>query len=233
MLSTRLLLAAALLTAVAVVVFWIWPDLDLTVAGWLYQGDNRFLLSHGKVWVFYDEVIRPAFRVGLVGLALWALWLLWRRADRRPVMLRRIAFVVLAILLGPVLVVDTGFKSNSGRARPSDVMEFAGERTYSPPLVFSDQCERNCSFVSGDAAAAFATLALALLAVRRRALWISLSVAFGLAIGGLRIAVGGHFLSDVIFAGLIVAVVTALCYRFVLEGRAPPAKEGVGDQLRA
>lgn len=223
MLSSRILLVTAILSLIAAALFIAWPALDVEVASRLYIGDNRFILSHGKIWVFYDEYIRPALRYLLIALALWTLWLLWRRPARRPTYVRRVAFVVAVILIGPILIVEAGLKSHSGRARPGDIVEFAGDKTYTPPWVFTDQCDTNCSFVSGDAAAAFASLALALLAVRRRGLWIAASVLFGLAIGALRMSVGGHFFSDVIFAGLIVAAVTALSYRFILEGRDPPS----------
>jgi lipid A 4'-phosphatase len=232
-LSTRLLLWTAVLAAAACVLFLTWPELDLWVADWFYLGDNRFLLSHGKAWFYYKEIVRPAFRFLLAALAVWALWVLWRDPAQRRTNLRRIAVVLLVALLGPVLVVEAGLKSHSGRARPSDISQFGGAKTYSPPLVMSDQCERNCSFVSGDAAAAFASLALAVLALRRRGLWIAVAIFAGLAIGAVRMGGGKHFLSDVVFAGLVVTAITALCYRFLLEGRGPPAYGRDADQREA
>lgn len=102
--------------------------------------------------------------LGALGLGLWS----WRL--RRPVLgidPRRAAFVVLALALGPGLVVNAVLKEHVGRARPAQLETFGGEASFSPAWTLSDQCAENCSFVSGDVAAAAAMLAPALLVAAR------------------------------------------------------------------
>ncbi|MGH7125190.1 MAG: phosphatase PAP2 family protein, partial [Stellaceae bacterium] len=67
-------------------------------------------------------------------------------------------------------------------------------------------CERNCSFVSGHAAAGFGLVAFSFLTLdrRRRRVLRAGAVAAGSLIGLARMAQGAHFLSDVVFAGLVV-----------------------------
>ena len=69
--------------------------------------------------------------------------------------------------------------------------------------MYADQCVNNCSFVGGEAAAMFALFfALALLATGpRRNRLILLGLAAGALAGFIRMAQGGHFLSDIVFAG--------------------------------
>ena len=67
----------------------------------------------------------------------------------------KVYYLLTSLLLGPGLVVESFLKTFSGRARPKEIIEFGGEATFSSALVFSDQCLRNCSFVSGHAAIAF------------------------------------------------------------------------------
>ena len=70
-------------------------------------------------------------------------------------------FLLACLLLGPGLLVNTIIKDNSvGRARPVQVQEFAGEKTFTPAFAYSGQCQRNCSFVSGHAAMGFYFIAL-------------------------------------------------------------------------
>ena len=85
-------------------------------------------------------------------------------------------------------------------------------------------CPKNCSFVSGEASAGFAVLAIAVLAP---AAWrlpaIALALGFGVFVGVLRVAAGGHFTSDVVFAGVLTALGGVAAARTDLSLAARPA----------
>ena len=125
---------------------------------------------------------------------------------------RRVAYVLVCLLVGPGLLVNVVLKDQWGRARPSQVTEFGGTRTFTPALSLSDQCPRNCSFVSGEASLGFWWLAFGFLAApgRRRRLVVAAGLGMGTFMGVLRVAGGGHFLSDAIFAGLLTITVCAI-----------------------
>ncbi len=199
------------------------------VSALFYQGDNRFVLTDNLAYRHFNDWIRPALKAG-AGLALaWAVWRMTTRPAFRRDYMRRLVYLVLVFGIGPGLIVDAGLKSHWGRARPKKVVEFGGENAYSPPFVAADQCSRNCSFVSGDASVAFALVAFALMAQRRRGLWLAAALALGSVIGGLRVALGAHFLSDAIFAGVISVTVAAACFWLFFErplaARPPPPEE--------
>src|SRR6185369_16911423 len=103
---------------------------------------------------------------------------------------RGMAFVVLALALGPGLLANVVLKDNWGRARPAHVVEFGGKSRFTPPLLVADQCGHNCAFVAGDAAAGFFLLSFALLARRRRALAIAGALGIGAALGVVRVVQG-------------------------------------------
>ena len=110
-------------------------------------------------------------------------------------------------------MVNTLLKDNWGRPRPSTIVEFSGPNHYVPPLLPSDQCPENCSFPSGHAALGFWLVAFAFLAPpRRRRPAMVAALVFGGLVGLVRIAQGGHFLSDVIFSGVIVVGLTRWLY---------------------
>ena len=123
----------------------------------------------------------------------------------------RVAALLLVVLaIGPGLIVNGILKEHWGRARPRDVVEFGGDHRFTPAIVISDQCERNCSFTAGHPSAGFALAALgyAYMSRRRRCAVIAAATGFGLLVGLARVAVGGHFLSDVLFSGFIVIGLT-------------------------
>lgn len=205
----------ALLTVLASLLFLGWPGIDLAVSGWFYEGQGRFA-GASQWWI--RAVYRGTPIVGWAGflLACWWAWRHWRGAPGVGVRRGRRGFALaLVLLLGVGAVVHGVFKEQWGRARPVHVTEFGGNRTFTPAWVMSPACETNCSFVSGHAATGFVWMAVGLMgapAVRRR--WWRVGMLAGAGVGLVRIMQGGHFLSDVVFAGLAVWG-TALAVRAV------------------
>lgn len=216
----RPLAAVGVLAAVSAVVFLAFPDIDLAVSARFIRDDGKFLLRGSAISDFIDLYVRPGLRFALVAFVLYGGWRLFGPRAQRLRSFRPLVFVVLALAIGPGLLVNAVLKEHWGRARPVAVAEFGGDKMFTPALVIADQCRGNCSFVSGDASAAFATLALALLARRRRVLWTGAALAFGCAASAQRVMNGSHFLSDVVFAALITVATVLLCYRWIIEGRA-------------
>ena len=210
--GTRTLTAAAGflgLAALLGLVFLFVPDLDLAFTGLFYSPVAGFT-QNGAVWerVLYESVD------WIVGLSVvGSLGVLLLEAFRRGPFRRRgrVAALLLVVLaLGPGLVVNGILKEHWGRARPRDVVQFGGDRKFTPALVIADQCERNCSFSAGHPSAGFALAAIgyAYVSRRRRLIVIAVATAFGLVVGLARVVAGAHFLSDVLFSGVIVLGLT-------------------------
>jgi lipid A 4'-phosphatase len=92
-----------------------------------------------------------------------------------------------------------------GRARPGDILELDGKEDFTPWFQISDACANNCSFVSGDASVGFAVIVLYFLSKKMVFFWLSLFCGFG--IGLIRIMEGGHFVSDIVIAALVLYLV--------------------------
>jgi membrane-associated phospholipid phosphatase len=129
------------------------------------------------------------------------------------------------LVIGPGILTNTVLKDNWGRARPHQISEFGGTRSFTPAPLPADQCVKNCSFVSGHAALGFSLVAFALLlpAGRRRDQVIGAALALGAVIGLGRIVAGHHFLSDVVDAGLLVVATSWLLHRWLVvhDGATP------------
>ena len=196
--------------AVACIVFSAWPALDLRVAALFFRADGSFV-GHDYAWVraIYDAVPWFGRATGLAALPVALL--LWRRPRwAGGGWWRRMLTLGLAMWLGTGFLVNGALKEGWGRARPAAMAEFGGSAQFTPALRPAKQCRTNCSFVSGHSATGFALLAVGLLgapATRRR--WLLIGAAAGLLVGGVRMAQGGHFLSDVLFSGLFLWLTSA------------------------
>lgn len=132
---------------------------------------------------------------------------------------RKVAYLLLVVLIGAGLIVNAGFKNNFGRARPRDVAEFGGTREFTPAFVPSQQCDTNCSFSSGDSAGAFFSLAL-VMAFRRRRNWMIAAVALGAIVSFGRIAAGAHFFSDTVVSFFVMLLMADALYYYVVLNQA-------------
>jgi len=202
-------------------IFFFVPGLDLEFSNFFYTPGSGFDIasrSSARALPFLPW-LTAAFITG-------AGWLLIRniadsrrrrQAIYRSGSTRRILFLLLTLALGPGLLINGVLKIQSGRARPIRVQAFGGDRAFTPAFSLADQCDGNCSFVSGDAAMGYFLLAFLFIA-RKRRLAIALSAyAAGSAIGLVRIAQGAHFLSDVIFAGFFTFLVAWILYLLILR----------------
>ncbi|MBI3445339.1 MAG: phosphatase PAP2 family protein [Magnetospirillum sp.] len=203
----------------------VFPEIDLGAARLFFDpiGHGFPFRSH-PLGEFARKTV-PVILFALAALvALAGLAAALRKRDVAGISPRMAAFVVASLALGPGLVVNTILKDHWGRARPSTIAEFtppaqqASAFHYTLPLMPSDQCQDNCSFPSGHAALGFWTLSFALLAPpRRRRKAVTAALGFGLLMGLVRMAQGGHFLSDVAFSGIIVVGLTLWLHRTIVD----------------
>jgi membrane-associated phospholipid phosphatase len=201
------------LTVLFGLVFAIWPQIDLSEARRFFVM-GRFAGSgstaRGLRWILY---LLPT--LSLAGAAL--LWLRGRLAGRK------LLFLVLSMALGPGLLVNVGLKDHWHRPRPVQTVDFGGSYAFRPWYRPDGGCIRNCSFVSGEASAAAWLMAPASLTppqVRPIAMGAALAIA---AISGqTRMAFGGHYLSDVVFAILLTLLVCQDLHRRLLQPKQDP-----------
>ena len=220
---TRLFLALAAPLAMCLVVLAVRPHYDLDVAslfyvGHLSGGPGRFV-GQTPAGIALRYVLWAIPFILLGGLLL-ATGLARAGLLRRGPTLRSATFLVLTIALGPGLIVHTAIKEHAHRPRPTMVTDFGGADRFRPFLRFDGACRGDCSFPSGEAALASWTLAPASLAPPPwRAAALGAAVALTAATAVWRMALGGHFLSDVCGAALIVILVVLGCRALLI--RAP------------
>jgi lipid A 4'-phosphatase len=205
------LLILLVLIGVTTPIFWL-TDLDLQVAALFYRSGNGnpnvWLWHHG--WLF-DNLFRYA-TVFTVSIAVAALLIAlsgyaWQalRPWQKPAF-----FIVLVIALGPGLVVNLVFKNHWGRPRPVHISEFGGQYAYVPPLKIGNSPDK--SFPCGHCSVGFMFFALYFLSLKRKTIYFMLTMLFALMMALTRMAAGGHFISDFLWSGYLVFLVSWLIY---------------------
>lgn len=223
--TRKLLYGAIALLAVASAVLALAPDLDLAVSRRFWaEGQGFWLSSYGWAAFLRRVSMWPTIAIGIAALVSLIQHVL-APATRQFMPARAALFLTLTITAGPVVLVNGLLKEHWERARPVHVTEFGGPWRFTPWWQPGDgtQCHTNCSFISGESSGAAWLAAPALLAppaVRPAAL--AAVAVYTVAISALRIAFGGHFLSDTLLAVLATLLIVAAAYhRLVRPPRAP------------
>jgi lipid A 4'-phosphatase len=216
------LVMAGVATAVISAILIASPALDRSVSGNFYVPGIGFGGKPGS-WVnivrWFGIYVNWLIVAGFI--AAYAAKLL-PKVQWRGISWADLKFLTVAWVLGPGLVVNGILKSFWGRARPIQTDWFGGAWPYSPPWLPVNHCAKNCSFVSGEAAASFCLIALAFVVPRQyRALTALAAVLFAVAIGWARIAAGGHYLSDVVIAWGLVLMTTLVARQIYPEDAGP------------
>jgi lipid A 4'-phosphatase len=203
------------LLGIVVAVLALMPAIDITVSSWFWDPAHRVFVA--RVWppAEWVRLSMPRY-MGVVVIAIAALWAAgeWAGQVFLGVSRRVAVFLLASLAIGPGVIVNLMLKPWWGRPRPSTILEFGGANGYVPPMVVSNACSGNCSFPSGHAALGFWLVSFALLAPPRwRISAIAIATFAGALVGAVRIAQGGHFLSDVVFSGLITISVNVWLYR--------------------
>lgn len=228
-----------LATAAIIVLFRVFPEIDLWFQSLFWTKADGFFLKNSDFAIFFYKGIRWATPVVGGILAVVILHGLFGSKPRTKRWLRPSLATLATIAIGAGLIVNVMLKDQWGRARPSQIVEFGGVMQFTPPFALAEQCVRNCSFVAGHPSMVFALFGLALFATRYRGLAL-VAVALGGALAGLgRIMQGGHFLSDVIFSGVVMFVTAWVIHRIVIAlpldrplpraGASPGARRAMGE----
>lgn len=223
------ILASFLLSSLLLAAF---SGIDLRISGLFF--DHGFYMA-GQAWTGWLHRAVPYFiaasMVSVLGICIFN-----RLFQRRLLSIdgRKVAYLFLVLILGAGLVVNVALKDHFGRARPRDVVEFGGIHSYTPAFVIAHECDRNCSFASGDAAGAFLSLAL-ILAVGRNRAAATAGVGFGVLVSAARIASGAHFFSDTVVSFFVMLILAdALHYLMFrpVAGAQAPARARAGATVR-
>jgi lipid A 4'-phosphatase len=225
------IMQAALFILAVSLVFLAYPGIDIWFSTLFYHPDVGFPMNRLGAFVALRSLTEILLISAVIILIAAVVIKLLRPTRPTPIRPCDIVFLLTTLALGPGLIVNAFFKEFWGRPRPSTVDLFGGEAPFVGIWQISDSCASNCSFVSGEAAAAMWLVAVAIVAPgrwRKPALILAVVLAVLLSLN--RIAFGRHFLSDVLLAWGLTLLVVAVIHRIVVEH--PPTRLA-NDHLEA
>jgi lipid A 4'-phosphatase len=224
--SSRRSAVALGVTAACAAVTAVNPNLDLAAAKLFYAEYGGFVGNRYAVLGWIRQVFITVFVVccvvALTGLVITR----YHMRTWLGLVFTQWLFIGICMGMGPGIVSNLAFKDHWGRARPSQITEFGGTKLFTPAFIPSNQCNRNCSFVSGEASSVFVVFFAAAFVFRRKAMALVLcGITAGVIAGLVRMSQGAHFITDVVFAGVFMAL-TAAVVNYMFEAVAAAGKTG-------
>ena len=186
------------------------PSLDIYVSTLFYYGNSQFLIqSYYFISILFRDILLP-----LILLYLLILPIVGRYTKIEKIFfgyrfsIKEIFLLWASQIICVLIFVNLVLKNIWGRARPNDVLHLGGKESFSPWYEISNACETNCSFVSGDASVGFSIIILYL--ITKNIFFLYVSFFAGFVLGLIRIMAGGHFLSDIFFAGFFIVILNLI-----------------------
>ncbi len=189
-------------------------DIDIFISSLFYDGKQSFLIqSYFWISILSRKIFLPLLVLYIIIFPFISMYLPVKKIYLSyKFSIKDVVFVFFTFVFNLVFIVNYVLKANWGRVRPNEILQLGGKENFTAWYEYSSICNTNCSFVSGDASVGFSLIALFFITKNKFFLWFSLFV--GLFLGSIRIMEGGHFVSDILFAGLLIYVLSFVQFYF-------------------
>ena len=199
---------------VSLTVVFMLSDLDLIISGYFFDSDTGWYLADSQPWQFlYKFGPVPALLIATSALVVFLLSYFKPRLAHLKI---PALFLVVLMIVGPGIVVNSVFKEYWGRPRPRDIHEFGGNKDFLY-VWEKGKAHEGKSFPSGHASTGFFMIAPWFILRKKKPYTASAVLVGGLGYGVLtgvgRIVQGAHFPSDVLWsAGFVYFIGLTLYY---------------------
>ena len=200
------------------IIFIVFPILDIHISRYFFVDDKFLSEKYTFIKVLRSNLKNIMIVIPILSLIMLLLTLFMKKKynfNNRYNL--RFKLALLGFVIGPILgcglIANLYFKDTWGRARPAYIVEFGGEKKYSQPFIKSDQCYKNCSWISGETSGAFSLMFGSLLL--RNHIFLLCNYILGLLVFFCRISMGGHFFSDNIYAYFFM-IYLAYLYKYFI-----------------
>ena len=191
----------------------IYTGWDIQLQKPFYSSSDGWFLKDTQPWkLIYKAGTIPGLLLAVYGIVL----LILSFTKSKFVKFRKIGiFLLLVMIIAPGIIVNAGFKDHWGRIRPRNIKQFNGKYEYIE-LWQKGVTGKGKSFPCGHASMGFYFFVLYFLnrkTNKKAALfWFIFSMVYGTLIGIARMIGGGHFASDVLWAGGFVYFTCLILY---------------------
>ena len=199
------------------ILFLFYPGLDIYFSSFFFNGNQFISEKYTIIKVVRVYLKNLMIIISVISLLILLINFINKKQNMRRLINRRTKFSLIGLVVGPILgcgiIANLYFKDTWGRARPVHVEEFGGNKIFTPAFLKSDQCEKNCSWISGETSAAFSlTVGTILL---KNPIFFLMNLILGFLVFFCRLSMGGHFFSDNVFA-MTFMIYLAIMYKNII-----------------
>ena len=200
------------------IIFIVFPILDINISRYFFVDDKFLSEKYTFIKVLRSNLKNIMIVIPILSLIILLLIVFMKKNyNFNNIYNLRFKLALLGFVIGPILgcglIANLYFKDTWGRARPAYIVEFGGEKKYSKPFIKSDQCYKNCSWISGETSGAFSLMFGSLLL--RNHIFLLFNYILGLLVFFCRVSMGGHFFSDNIYAYFFM-IYLAYLYKYFI-----------------
>ena len=199
------------------ILFLFYPGLDIYFSSFFFNGNQFISEKYTVIKVVRVYLKNLMIIISVISLLILLINLINKKQNMRRLINRRTKFSLIGLVVGPILgcgiIANLYFKDTWGRARPVHVEEFGGDKIFTPAFLKSDQCEKNCSWISGETSAAFSLTVGTI--ILKNPIFFLLNLILGFLVFFCRLSMGGHFFSDNVFA-MTFMIYLAILYKNII-----------------
>lgn len=182
-------------------------DVDLAITRYIYKAGNNNFYSNSLLDAFYQFGLLPAQATcGITGI----IYLVAKKFPRLLPYRQAALACCVSMVIGSGIIAHVTLKEFWGRPRPKQVIEFGGKQQFRPYYLPNPyQPEPSKSLPSGHATCGFYFLIFYLVGKRYHNKLLTygglaLTVFLGTLLSATRLVQGGHFLSDILIAAILM-----------------------------
>ena len=199
------------------ILFLFYPGLDIYFSSFFFNGNQFISEKYTVIKVVRVYLKNLMIIISVISLLILLINFINKKQNMRRLINRRTKFSLIGLVVGPILgcgiIANLYFKDTWGRARPVHVEEFGGDKIFTPAFLKSDQCEKNCSWISGETSAAFSLTVGTI--ILKNPIFFLLNLILGFLVFFCRLSMGGHFFSDNVFA-MTFMIYLAILYKNII-----------------
>ena len=191
-------------------------NIEVKLLKYFYNPTDGWFLKNSQPWDFlYHFGPLPAIIMASGGCIIFIGGFFSKKLKKyAPIGL----FLVLVMIIGPGLIVNALLKEHWGRPRPRQTKEFNGKFNYHP-FWQKGIAGTGKSFPSGHASTGFYLFTPYFVFRKKNKVvayfFLILGLCAGSLIGIARMVQGAHYITDIIYSGLIVYLTAMIVSRFL------------------
>jgi len=197
-------------------------NLDITLQNIFYSTAKNWKFGSQQPWNFFYHYGNYPVLLFIIISLIFLIVSFWKNTFKWLFYRKAALFFILVLLLGPGLLVNGVLKEHVGRPRPREIINYGGTDPFVPVLKHGT-AGKGKSFPCGHCSMAFMLITPFFVLRKKYKLLSLLVLSFGLIYSLLmslaRMAQGGHFASDAIWAGIIVYFSSLIIYYILQPNR--------------